>query len=149
MGHSSSIALGIAIQKPATKIWCIDGDGAVLMHMGALSVIGAVHPHNLVHVVINNEAHETVGGMPTAVKYTDICEVAKACGYSQAYSVDNENDLDNALEKAKQYIGLCMVEVKCALGAREDLGRPTTSAIDNKKSFMNYISKLSSEGKDI
>ena len=72
MGHSSSIALGIAVNKPDTRIWCIDGDGAVLMHMGAMAVIGANHPENLVHVVINNEAHETVGGMPTVAGQIDL-----------------------------------------------------------------------------
>lgn len=54
MGHSSSIALGVAVHKPGAKIWCVDGDGAVLMHMGAMAVLGAHHPGNMVHVIINN-----------------------------------------------------------------------------------------------
>ena len=81
MGHASSNALGIALQKPDRTIWCIDGDGATLMHMGAMVVIGKAAPENLVHVVINNEAHELVGGMPTAADTTDLCGVAAACGY--------------------------------------------------------------------
>jgi len=81
MGHSSSIALELALYKPDTKIWCIDGDGSVLMHMGALAVIGSRRPENLVHVVINNAAHETVGGMPTVADRIDLTGIAKACGY--------------------------------------------------------------------
>ena len=81
MGHASSIALGVALNKPEQKVWCIDGDGAALMHMGAMAVIGAQKPANLVHIVINNAAHETVGGMPTVAGTADLVGVAKACGY--------------------------------------------------------------------
>ena len=78
MGHSSSIALGVAINKPEQCIWCIDGDGAVLMHMGSMAVLGSNKPKNLIHVVINNGAHETVGGMPTVATDIDLVGVAKA-----------------------------------------------------------------------
>jgi phosphonopyruvate decarboxylase len=88
MGHSSSIALGVAINKPEQRIWCIDGDGAVLMHMDSIAVLGANKPANLIHVVINNGAHETVGGMPTVASHIDIVAIAKACGYPNAVSVD-------------------------------------------------------------
>ena len=142
MGHSSSIALGVAINKPNTKVWCIDGDGAVLMHMGALAVIGATTPENLVHVVINNGAHETVGGMPTVAESLDIVSMAIACGYSYAVSVDNIQDLECALVTAKKNVGLCLIEAKCAIGSREDLGRPTTSAIENKNMFVEYLKGL-------
>lgn len=81
MGHSSSIALGIALHKPEQRIWCIDGDGAVLMHMGAMAVMGVNRPRNLIHVIINNGAHETVGGMPTVATEIDLVSIAKACGY--------------------------------------------------------------------
>lgn len=101
MGHSSSIALGIAINKPEQRIWCVDGDGAVLMHMGSMAVIGANRPKNFVHVVINNGAHETVGGMPTVAGSINLVGVAKACGYPNAVRVDNFEDLDRELEAAK------------------------------------------------
>ena len=97
MGHSSSIALGVALNQPDKKIWCIDGDGAVLMHMGAMAVIGANSPENLVHVVINNGAHETVGGMPTVASKLDLVAAAKACGYPYAVSVNNFDDLEKEL----------------------------------------------------
>ena len=142
MGHSSSIALGVAINKPDQRIWCIDGDGAVLMHMGAMAVIGSNKPANLVHVVINNCAHETVGGMPTVASDIDLVAIAKACGYPNAVCVDSFMDLDMELEEAKNRRELSLIEVKCSIGAREDLGRPTTTALENKKAFMEYLNSL-------
>lgn len=139
MGHSSSIALGIAIQKPDTKIWCIDGDGAVLMHMGAMAVVGANAPKNLIHIVINNGAHETVGGMPTVAGRVDLVAMAKACGYPYVVGVDNFPDLDRELEAARNRSELSLIEVKCSIGARDDLGRPTTTALENKQHFMEYL----------
>lgn len=141
MGHSSSIALGVALNKTNTKIWCIDGDGAVLMHMGAMPVIAANKPNNLIHVVINNGAHETVGGMPTVASNIDVVAIAKACGYPNAVSVDSFDKLDDELQKAKSKNELSLIEVKCSIGAREDLGRPTTTALENKQNFMDYLNK--------
>ncbi len=139
MGHSSSIALGVAINKPNQKIWCIDGDGAVLMHMGSMALIGANKPTNLIHVVINNGAHETVGGMPTVAQSIDLVGVAKACGYPNAISVNSFEDLDKELLEAKDRSELSLIEVKCSIGARDNLGRPTTTALENKENFMRYI----------
>jgi phosphonopyruvate decarboxylase len=142
MGHSSSIALGVALNKPDKKIWCVDGDGAVLMHMGSMAVVGANKPKNFIHVVINNGAHETVGGMPTVASQIDLVAIAKACGYPRAISVDNFEDLDRELNEAKNSNELCLIEVKCSIGARDDLGRPTTSAKENKENFMTYLKTL-------
>ncbi len=139
MGHSSSIALGVALKKPDKKVWCIDGDGAVLMHMGSMAVLGANKPENMVHVIINNGAHETVGGMPTVAAEIDFVAIAKACGYSNAVSVDSFETLDKELNIAKSRNELSMIEVKCSIGARENLGRPTTTAIENKQNFMDYL----------
>ena len=141
MGHSSSIALGVALQKPETTVWCIDGDGAALMHMGAMAVIGNQNPRNLVHVVLNNGAHETVGGMPTVADSVDLVGIAKACGYPYAVSVSDESALDNELRVAKNRGALSFIEVKCALGSRDDLGRPTTTPVENKQKFMEHLSK--------
>ncbi len=142
MGHSSSIALGVSINKPDQRIWCIDGDGAVLMHMGSMAVLGSNKPKNLIHVVINNGAHETVGGMPTVAGNIDLVGVAKACGYPNAVCVDTFDDLDRELEVAKGRNELSLIEVKCSIGAREDLGRPTTTALENKQNFMGYLETL-------
>ena len=139
MGHCSSIALGVAINKPDRKIWCVDGDGAVLMHMGSMAVIGSNAPGNLVHIVINNKAHETVGGMPTVAGSVDIVGVAKACGYPHAISVADMGALDRELSIAKDRNELSLIEIKCQIGARSDLGRPTTSARENKIAFMEHL----------
>ena len=142
MGHASSIALGVAINKREKKIWCIDGDGAVLMHMGAMAVLGANAPKNMVHIVINNGAHETVGGMPTVASNIDLVGIAKACGYPYAVSVDSFEDLDKELADAKGRNALSLIEVKCSIGARDDLGRPTTTPLENKQNFMEYLKEL-------
>ena len=139
MGHSSSIALGVAIHKPERKVWCIDGDGAVLMHMGAMAVIGANKPKNMVHIVINNGAHETVGGMPTVADKMDLVGVAISCGYPYAVCVKGYEELDNELKLAKERDALSLIEVKCAMGSRSDLGRPTTSVRENKENFMKFL----------
>lgn len=145
MGHSSSIALGIALQRPEKTVWCIDGDGAALMHMGSMAVIGSAKPTNLIHVVINNEAHETVGGMPTAAGKADLPAIAIACGYRSATSVESFPELDKALQALKEAEELSFLEVKCALGSRKDLGRPTSTPQENKARFMAYLGAIQDE----
>ena len=139
MGHTSSIALGVAFNKPDKKVWCVDGDGSALMHLGAMAVVGTNKPNNMVHIVINNGAHETVGGMPTVAGDIDLVKMAEACGYPNCCSVDNMEDLDKVLAEAKGKNELSFIEVKCAIGARDDLGRPTTTARENKENFMEYL----------
>lgn len=141
MGHSSSIALGIALQRPDVRVWCIEGDGAVLMHMGALAVIGAKKPANLIQILINNMAHESVGGMPTVAGSVQWEQLAKACGYPYACGVSTQESLCEALAKAKAADTLCLIEAKAAIGAREDLGRPKTSPVENKNAFMQTLHK--------
>lgn len=102
MGHSSSIALGVALHQPEKKIWCVDGDGAVLMHMGAMALLGANKPENLVHIIINNSAHETVGGMPTVAGEMDFVAIARGCGYPRAVRVSSFEELDRELKAAKE-----------------------------------------------
>ncbi len=139
MGHSSSIALGIALQKHDKQIWIIDGDGAVLMHMGAMAVIGAIKPKNIVHVVINNGSHESVGGQPTVMNKVDFVGIASACGYSSVVSVKSIEELEHELSFAANHNELSLIEVKCAIGARNKLGRPTTTARENKEVFMEWM----------
>ncbi len=139
MGHSSSIALSVALQRPERRVWCIDGDGAALMHMGAMALIGANAPCNMVHILLNNEAHETVGGMPTVADTLDFTKIAEACRYPYAVSVKDFDMLEQELEKVKDRKQLSFVEIKCSLGSRANLGRPTTSPIENKEKFMAYV----------
>lgn len=141
MGHSSSIALTVAKNKPNKKTWIIDGDGALLMHMGSMAVLGANEQKNIVHLVINNGAHETVGGMPTVAEKIDLSLIAKGCGYKNVTTVSSFSDLDKALKDAKDANELTFIEIKSSIGAREDLGRPTTTAIENKQNFMKFLQK--------
>ena len=139
MGHASSIALGVALHRPQERVWCLDGDGALLMHMGAMAAIGQGRPRNLIHIVLNNAAHESVGGLPTAAGGLDIPAIARACGYPCALTAETAGALDEALREAKARQDLCLMEVKCAIGARPDLGRPTTTPQENKRAFMERL----------
>ena len=107
-----------------------------------MALVGNVKPQNLVHIVINNGAHETVGGMPTVADGMDLPMIAKGCGYTKAICVESFDDLDQALQDAKKQDVLSFIEVKCSIGAREDLGRPTTTAWENKENFMAYLATL-------
>jgi phosphonopyruvate decarboxylase len=139
MGHASQIALGIALEKPDRKIICIDGDGAVLMHMGSMAIIGNMVPENYLHVIINNGAHESVGGQPTVCLDMDIPKTAIACGYKNVCSVEKETDLKNALVNYLNKPGPSLIEIKVNVGSRENLGRPTIQPVDNKKAFMQNL----------
>ena len=109
---------------------------------GFLVHAGNVNPDNFIHIAINNGAHETVGGMPTVASNMDLVAIAEACGYHYAVSVDNFEDLDKELNKAKDMNKLCFIEVMCSIGARDDLGRPTTTAIENKENFMKFLNNM-------
>lgn len=139
MGHSSSIAFEIAVQKPEKKVWCIDGDGALLMHMGSMAMIGCNRPKNFVHIVINNGAHDTVGGMPTVDEGRELSSIARDWGYEFVVRVSTPETLDIALSEAKTRHELCFIEVFCSTGARDDLGRPTTTTKENRNSFMKHL----------
>ncbi len=136
MGHASSIALGYALQRPDESVYVVDGDGAALMHMGAMAIIGQAQPKNLVHVLIDNEAHESVGGFPTAAKNVDFCAVSQACGYRSAIEADSESSLRDALAALRGKEGPAILVIRCAIGARADLGRPKTMPAENKQAFM-------------
>lgn len=141
MGHCSSIALGLALQRPEQRFWCLDGDGSLLMHLGAAAVIGALKPKNLVHIVLNNAAHDSVGGMPTVAAELDLKQIMSGCGYCFVRSVSTLEQLQEAITQVKQLHELSFIEVKCALGSRDDLGRPKSSAADNKHAFMHALSQ--------
>ena len=139
MGHASQIALGIALEKPEKRVYCFDGDGAVIMHMGSLPIIGSLKPKNYVHIVYNNGAHDSVGGQPTIGLIVNLLDIAKASGYSHCHSVDNVVDLINILNIIKRVNGPIFVEIKVKKGNRKDLGRPTSTPIENKKSLMQFL----------
>ncbi len=139
MGHASQIALGIALEKKDRKVWCFDGDGATIMHMGSMAIVASKSPNNYVHVVFNNGAHDSVGGQPTVGLKINIPAVAEAVGYKKAFTVDNKAALEKALKEIKSTDGPVLLEVKVKKGNRKDLGRPTTTPIENKEAFMNFL----------
>ena len=141
MGHASQIALGIAMEKEDRKVWCFDGDGATIMHMGSMAIVASKSPANYVHVVFNNGAHDSVGGQPTVGLKIDLPAVAKAVGYRDALSADSKDSLAAALEKLKGMQGPVLLEVKIKKGNRKDLGRPTTTPIENKNALMEFLRK--------
>ena len=139
MGHASAIALGIALHRPDRRVVCIDGDGAALMHMGAMATIGTAAPENLVHVLLNNEAHESVGGAPTAAAGVNFLHVAHAVGYGVTRKAHDADTLARALTEIKDRHELTLLEVRVAIGARADLGRPTTSPRENRAALMRTL----------
>lgn len=139
MGHASQIALGIALEQPNRRVWCFDGDGASIMHMGNMAIVGQKAPNNYIHVVFNNGAHDSVGGQPTVGLKIDLPAVAKALGYKNVYSADNEGTLCEILKNMKANEGPIFLQVCVKKGNRKDLGRPTTSPQDNKKALMNFL----------
>lgn len=141
MGHASMIALGIAKKRPEEKIICIDGDGAALMHMGALAFISSQSPENFVHIIINNQSHESVGAMPTGCQKVNFSELAKNVGYSWTIRVSTLEELTKVLHNIDEQKGPILVEVLVSLDSRADLGRPKESARENKEAFMEYILK--------
>ena len=141
MGHASQIALGIALAQPERRVWCFDGDGATIMHMGSMAIVGNKAPKHYVHVVFNNGAHDSVGGQPTVGLKIDLPAIAKAVGYKAAYSVDNKAELETMLSKVNSFESPTLLEVKVKKGNRKDLGRPTTTPIQNKEALMQFLNK--------
>jgi len=145
MGHASQIALGIAMAKPDRKVWCFDGDGAAIMHMGSMAIVANKAPKNYVHVVFNNGAHDSVGGQPTVGLKINLPAVAKAVGYKAAITVESKEELEVELSGLKSLVssldGPILIEVKVRKGNRKELGRPTTTPIQNKEALMVFLSK--------
>ena len=141
MGHASMIALQIAEQKSERNIWCLDGDGALLMHTGVMSLIGARQPENFVHVLLNNFAHESVGGAPTVANSVDFCAMALACGYKKVYKVKEEKTLAEVVTKVKKEQGPVFIEIVVKNSSRKNLGRPQITLIQNKAGFMEFLKK--------
>lgn len=140
MGHASQIALGIAMQQPDRRVWCFDGDGASIMHMGNMAILAVQHPRNMVHVVFNNGAHDSVGGQPTVGLQINLTAIAQAMGYAAVRRVVTAEELQAACQElAESADGPVFLEVCVRKGNRKDLGRPKTTPIRNKKRFMEFL----------
>lgn len=139
MGHASSIALGIALQKSDRNIYCFDGDGALIMHMGALSTIGMLKPKNFKHVIFNNFVHDSVGGQPTAASFIDFKKLAKSNGYNKVFLAKNSKQLEKKFKKLKKSEGPSLLVININKGSRSNLGRPNKSPVENKEDLMEFL----------
>jgi phosphonopyruvate decarboxylase len=141
MGHCSAIALGIALAKPLRQVVCIDGDGAMLMHLGSLTSIAILKPKNFRHILMNNEVHESVGGQKTAAKELDMTAIVNSLGSSKIFNAETPADLEQKFIDFVSCPGPSFLEVKIQSGSRENLGRPTIKPVDNKENFMKFLEK--------
>jgi len=140
MGHASSIALGLALARPERKVYCLDGDGAMLMHLGALPVIGGLcRPANLIYVVLNNGVHESVGGQPTSARYIDLRKLASACCFNNYLHISDRETCSQAFDELAGRAGSIFIEALIRPGSRKDLGRPTRTPVQNKLDLMGYL----------
>lgn len=140
MGHASQIALGIARARPDVGVVCLDGDGAVLMHMGGLATIGSSRTGNLLHIVLNNGAHDSVGGQPTVAFNIALTDVARACGYDAVEGpIDSEAEIRAALERLIALPGRRFLEIRVQPGSRADLGRPKETPAQNRDLFVGRL----------
>ncbi len=143
MGHASQIALGIALNKPDRRVFCFDGDGAMIMHMGGMAIIGSFAPKNYIHIVFNNGAHDSVGGQPTVGQNIDVTAIAKALNYTKVYSVDSKEAIQEVLSEigtnTTTKAGCILININVRKGNRKDLGRPTTTPKQNKQAFMRNL----------
>ena len=135
MGHANMIALGIAKNTNKT-VFCIDGDGASIMHLGNLTSIGLSGAKNLIHIIINNASHDSVGGQPTAAHMIDLPEIGKSCGYTSSESISKTEGIAEYIHKLKLQPGPHLLEIKVKKGSRKDLGRPTSTPNQNKEALM-------------
>ena len=139
MGHVSQIALGIALQKKNRQVYCLDGDGSLIMHMGTLAINASMNCRNFKHIVFNNSAHDSVGGQPTVGGRMDIPSIALNVGYQWAKMVSEESEIRLALNEMANIDGPALLEIQVKKGFRENLGRPTTTPIQNKEAFMGFV----------
>jgi len=141
MGHASQIALGIAISNPKKQVFCLDGDGSVIMHMGSLGIIGSKQLKNFKHIILNNESHDSVGGQPTVGNIINFVSLAKSCKYKNSFKVSTEIELKEKILKIKSEDGPILLEIMINRGNRKELGRPTKTPKENMNLFMNFLSK--------
>jgi len=139
MGHASQIALGIALQKKNRKVYCLDGDGALIMHMGALAINASMKCKNFKHIVFNNSVHDSVGGQATVGGQIDMKSIALSAGYIWGRTVSNKAEIISALTEMASANGPAFLEIQVKKGFRKNLGRPTNTTLENKKLFMRFV----------
>ncbi len=137
MGHASSIAMGAALGRPDRRVVCLDGDGAMIMHLGALPIIGFNHLKKFIHILLNNASHESVGGQSTCADKMDFEAISLACGYQNYFLAESTDTMRAAWPMISDAAGPIFFEICICTGSRKDLGRPIDSAEQNKKKFMD------------
>ena len=141
MGHANQIALGLAKTDPNRIVYCIDGDGAALMHMGSLAIIGQSNNKNFVHILLNNGVHDSVGGQPTVGLDIDFSNIATAVGYPSILKINSKEEIEDVIKNIQLNKGPYFIEIKIKPGNRKDIGRPTKTPYENKEAIMNFIHK--------
>jgi len=139
MGHTSQIAMGIALAKPERQVFCLDGDGSAIMHLGSYAIAGSLNFKNLKIIVFNNGAHDSVGGQPTIGNFLDFPKIANAVGLNSFNSVESEQQIEQIMPSFINAEHSSFLEIKIRKGARKDLGRPTSSPIQNKEIFQKFL----------
>ena len=147
MGHASSIALGMALSSSHNSFICLDGDGAALMHLGVMAMIGELKPRNFVHVILNNGTHESVGGQPIAAKIESFDSLAKSLNYESGCLLHSAEELMDYFENIDQVDKPCLVEVLINSESRSDLSRPSHSPIQNKDLFRSFLQNTNHDGR--
>lgn len=139
MGHTSSIAMGVCINTKK-RVFCFDGDGSLLMHLGAITIIGNhPAPKRLTHIIFNNSSHESVGGQPTIAGKINIVNLALSANYKNAKKLNSKEELIKTLTEYEHLEGPCLIEIMIRKGSRKDLGRPNTSPEERSLKFQEYI----------
>ncbi len=139
MGHANMIALGLAKAKPDKRVICLDGDGSSIMHLGNYTSIGQSKVSNLIHIVLNNGAHDSVGGQPTCAYDVNLPKIAKSCGYNSAFSVSDLKSIGPVFRKCEPGKGPYFFEINIKKGSRNDLGRPKNTPKENISSLIKHL----------
>ncbi len=139
MGCAQSIAFGIALNKKNKKVFVFDGDGSVLMQMGALATIGHYSPKNFYHIIFDNQSHDSTGGQPTCSNTVCFDRVAQACNYKYVKIAADVASIEKAVKNLKKKNGPSMLVIKIKKGSRNNLGRPTLPPRKHKEKFMQYL----------
>jgi phosphonopyruvate decarboxylase len=141
MGCASSVGLGLALSEPGRRVVVLDGDGAALMRLGAMATVGHCRPPNLVHLLLDNESHESTGGQATVSASADLARVAGACGYPRVVRASSAEEVAAALDGAAD--GLTFIHVKTGVAAPEDLPRPVVTPRQVAQRFRAWLRETS------
>jgi phosphonopyruvate decarboxylase len=139
MGCALAFGLGIALTKPELKVLVVDGDGALLMRTGSMATVGAYKPKNLIHLLIDNEAHDSTGGQGTVTGGISFGAIASAFGYEKVYSTDKLATFKNILNEVKNSNASTFIHLKTQKGSPEKLGRPKVTPAEVSVRFAEFI----------